>query len=129
MKGMPRRLAIAVGSLAFAGCLFDPLTNHPVSVPAWYADNTARYIRTATGSPPDTAYGWDLKVAAGMATWRECDSPDECGHIERARQADDVLAIDAAGRGRLGDGTEVDVVKLSLAPGRKYVVPAVRWVR
>jgi hypothetical protein len=125
---MPGRLAI-VGLLGLSSCLFDPLTSHPAFAPAWYADNSAGYVRTVTGSPPDTAYGWDLEVGAGTASWRECDAPDECGHIVRTRQADDVLAIDAAGRARLADGAEVEVVKLTLAPGRKYVVPAVRWVR
>jgi hypothetical protein len=48
---------------------------------------------------------------------------DICGTIERERPRQDVLAIEPVGQVTLADAGLVDVLKLTLAPGRKYVVP------
>jgi hypothetical protein len=119
---MAHCLAIIGGLLVLASCE-DPLTNHPVPTVVWDIENTKGYVRTVAGSPPDTAYGWDFKIGAGTASWCECNSADACGRVVRQRQAADLLAIDPAGSARLEDGTEVEVVRLSLTPGRKYTVP------
>jgi hypothetical protein len=119
------RLAALVALVAVVACV-DPLTTRPVSSPEFATKNIAGYAETAMGPPPDVAYAWDLDFVGDVARWRECSTADACTNVERSRPASDLLAVAPAGRAHVGDGPEVDVVKLSLAPGRKYVVPTRR---
>jgi hypothetical protein len=109
-----------------AGC-YDALTPEPKNMVRWDAKNVQAYAETARGDA-DIAYGSGFELRGEVARWRECTSPTDCTRVERQRPAGDVLAIEHIGPGQLADGTEVDVVKLSLTPGRKYVVPAVNYV-
>lgn len=87
------------------------------------AEERRRLRRDGRGLPPDVALGWDLRVAAGVARWRECESIDLCGETERERPADQLIAFERVGHASAADGREIEVVKLSLAPRAKYVVP------
>jgi len=111
---------MAAGALLFAGC-YDPLTAEPANAVTWNVNNTRGYIETAKGEP-DSTLGWGFVVEGGVARWNECTSASQCTGIERTRPARDVLAIDHVGRALAPDG-EVEVVRLSLTPQRKYVVP------
>jgi hypothetical protein len=107
---------------ATVGCV-DPLTSHPVATPVWEVRNVIAYGETAAGPSPDIALGWDLRVAGGVARWRECTAPDACSDIARERPADQLIAFERVGRRADRDGRELDVVRLSLAPRPTYVVP------
>jgi hypothetical protein len=122
-----RRLAPLVGLLAI-GCV-DPATTNVAFEPTWEVNNVKSYAQTVAGSPPDTAYGWGFVVEGDTARWHECASADTCGDVQRERPKGDVLAIERVGQAPAGDGGWVYVMRLSLAPGRKYVVPYVRPVR
>ncbi len=107
--------------LVAAGCV-DPLTTHAVSTPEWDVKNVRGYVETAIGAP-DTALGWGLTVAGDVARWHECTSIDSCGGVERDCPARDLLAVAPVGHAALPDGTPVEVMKLSLSPRPRYVVP------
>jgi hypothetical protein len=100
------------------GCFTDAKAKHGYYTPAWDMKNVSNYAETVKGGDPETAYGWDLRIAGGVARWRECASAEECGEIERERPASEVLAFE-----RVGIVHDTDVLKLSLAPRRKYIVP------
>ena len=114
---------------ALVACATDPLTPNPVVSPLWEAKNIAGYGETAMGAPPDQAFGWDLRVAGGVARWRECTEIDACSAVERERPASELLAFERVGKTSDADGHDVDVLKLSLAPEPKYVVPVRRLPR
>jgi hypothetical protein len=116
---MARVLVLAA---LLASCV-DPLTTHATSSPEWELKNVRGYAETVVGPAPDTAYGWSFAIDGDVAHWFECASPDECGGIRRERPRAEVLGIERVGHAAVGDAGAVDVVKLSLAPGRKYVVP------
>jgi len=115
------RIACVVVAVACAACV-DPLTAQPAPSPLWEVKNVAGYAETAAGLPPDQVLAWDLRVEAGVARWRDCASLEECSDVERSRPAADLIAVERVGK-RATDGGDVDVVKLSLAPKPKYVVP------
>jgi hypothetical protein len=121
VEGLVHRVATVV-LVAVAACA-DPLTNDRTTQPAWVVNNVQGYARTATGDPPDTAYASGLAVEGEVARWHECSAIDTCGETQRERPKQDVLAIETVGKASVGDGGTVDVLKLTLAPGRKYVVP------
>ena len=117
---MTRLALLAVlGAIACA----DPLTNDRTDVFTWDARNIRGYARTATGEPQDTAFGWGLAIVGDTATWHGCSAPDACGESVTSRPKQDLLAMERAGTATVGDGGVVDVLRLTLAPGRKYVVP------
>jgi hypothetical protein len=115
----PLSLFSAIALLIVAACV-DPMTTQPASIPEWDVKNVAGYAETVAGLPPDTVLAWDLRVEGGMARWRECATIDACDDVERERPASEVLGVEHVGH---ADGGLVDVVKLSLAPRPKYVVP------
>jgi hypothetical protein len=105
------------------------LTTEPKNSVRWDAQNVKAYAETARGdADPDIGYGWGFGLHGDVARWRECVRPAECAGVERERPAKEVLAIEHVGQGVLSDGTKVDVVKLSLTPRRKYVVPSNTYV-
>lgn len=112
---------VVLGASLACGCV-DPMTTNAKNTPEWTAKNVRGYGETALGPAPDVAYGWDLRVAAGVARWRECTSPEACTEIERECPAADLLSFTRAGR-IASDGGDVEVMKLSLTPRKKYVVP------
>jgi hypothetical protein len=114
--------ALAFLFFATSVACVDPLTTQPSPSPAWEVKNVAGYAETAAGLPPDVVLGWDLRVAAGVARWRECAAIDDCTDVERERPAGELIAVERVGK-RTTDGGDVDVVKLSLAAKPKYVVP------
>jgi hypothetical protein len=79
--------------------------------------------QTAAGKPTDTTFGRGLAVEGDVARWHECPAVDMCSTIERQRPRQDLIAIEHVGQVTLADAGPVDVLKLTLAPGRKYVVP------
>ncbi len=115
------RVCAAAGAAAVAGC-HEPINASPPSNVAWDVKNVDGYIQTAKGEP-DTAFAWDLRFAGGIARWRECPTTDACGNVEHEQPASEVLAVQQAGKARGPDGNEVEVVRLSLAPRRKYTTP------
>jgi hypothetical protein len=92
------------------------------ATPEWYVKNVEGYIHTVTGEPPDTVFAWNFQFEGDVARWHECPAVDSCSWIERERPNKDVLAIDVVGTAPVADGGVVEVVKLTLDPGRKYVV-------
>lgn len=121
--GSVRATCIGSTLVLLAGCV-DPLTSNARSTPAWTVENVKAFGETATGDPPDRAIAWDLRVAGGLARWRECTAVNACTETERERPADELLAVERVGRTSINDrGDEVDVVRLSLAPRRRYVIP------
>ncbi len=115
--------------LAAAIACVDPLTSNVTSTPEWDLRNTERYAQAVTGQRPDTAYGWGLAIEGDMARWRQCSGPRVCGETERLQPKVDILAIEKVGTVEAGDGGTVDVLKLTLAPRRGYVVPYVNPVK
>jgi hypothetical protein len=111
--------------LTLVACV-DPLTANATNGPEWEVKNVKGYAETAAGLPPDVVYGWGLVVEGDVVRWHECSTADTCGFIERTRPKQDVLSIEKVGQGSAGDGGMVDVLKLSLAPGRQYVTPYAR---
>jgi len=122
MKIVRPHLYMTAAASLLVGCR-DPLTTQPTDSVTWTANNVQGYVETAKGDP-DSAYAWGLVVEGGIARWRECTSASRCTGIERTRPASEVLATEHVGRAPAPDGTEVDVLRLSLTPRRKYVVPA-----
>ena len=112
----------AVLLLAVAGCV-DPLTAGATNTPEWELKNARGYAETATRSEPDVAFGWSLAIEGDAAHWFECSAPDTCGEIRRERPRGELLAVEKVGQATVGDAGVVEVMKLSLTPGRKYVVP------
>jgi hypothetical protein len=108
--------------MAVVACV-DPLTTNATNSPEWEMKNAKGYAQTVTGKPPDTAFGWGLDLEGDVARWRECSTADTCSLVQRERPKADVLAIEKVGTATVGDAGVVAVVKLTLAPGRKYVVP------
>ncbi len=106
---------------ALCACV-DPLTTQAVNSPEWDVKNVRAYADTAAGAP-DTTFAWGLTIGAGTARWRECEAIDACGAIERECPAQNVLAVAHVGQATLQDGRPIDVLKVSLAPRRKYIVP------
>jgi hypothetical protein len=104
------------------GCV-DPLTANQTNGPQWEVQNVNAYAKTVAGTPArDIVYGWGLLLEGDTARWYECSAVDACGGIERRRPKGDLLAMETVGHATV-DGGVVDVVKLTLAPGRTYVVP------
>jgi hypothetical protein len=108
--------------VAIVGCV-DPLTAGATNTPEWELKNAKGYAETVAGSAPDTAYGWSFAFDGDAAHWFECAAPNMCGEVRRERPRGEVVAVEKVGHATVGDGGVVEVVKLSLAPGRKYVVP------
>jgi hypothetical protein len=119
------RAPIPVLALVISACV-DPMTTHATSTPAWEVTNAKGYVETAAGLPPDTVLAWDLRIAGGVARWRECTTVDVCSEVERDRPAAEVLAVDHVGQAAVGDAGAVEVVKLSLSPRPKYTVPVTK---
>ena len=115
--------------LVFAAGCVDPLTGDNTLAPEWHAKNVAGYIETVRGLPPDTAFAWDLSIEGDGARWRECSAIDECGLSERQRPVQDLLGVQHAGQTTMAAGRIVDVVRLSLAPRPKWVLPLAHPVR
>ena len=102
----------------------DPLTNDMTPAPVWYTRNVIGYAQTVKGEPPDTALGWGLSFEGDTARWHECVAIDVCGSVDRERPKSDVVAVEKVGTATVvGDAATVDVLKLTLTPGRKYIVP------
>jgi hypothetical protein len=116
------RLVAVAAALALVGCA-DPLTADATCAYAWQVKNVEGYGRTVAGEPPDVVYGWGLVVEGDTATWRACAAVDACGSEERARPKEDVRAVERVGVAHVEDGGVVQVLKLTLAPGKKYIVP------
>lgn len=116
---------LAASSLALPACIDGGKDGTQVSTPAFVARNVKAYGETAVGLPPEVTYGWQVGVAGDVLTWRECPAVDRCGRGERTRAASDLIAIERVGEVEI-DGERVDVVKLSLAPRKTYIVPSVK---
>lgn len=116
------RLAASCIALAITACV-DPLTAKPVNSPEWYEKNVRGYVETAAGLPPDTALGWDLVIADNVATWRECATVEACGQRGHSRAAKDLVAVEHVGQTSV-EGSQVDVLKLSIAAAPRYLVPS-----
>jgi hypothetical protein len=117
-----QRLALLV--LTIVSSCADPLTNDTTTAPVWYTRNAIGYAHTVKGEPPDAVLGWGLVIEGDVARWHECVAVDVCSSVDRQLQKSDVLAVETIGMASVtGDGGTVDVLKLTLAPGRKYVVP------
>jgi hypothetical protein len=119
---MTLRFGLLLGIALNAGCT-ESRSGAVVSTPVWTARNVKGYVETVAGPPPETAYGWDLHVTGDVAQWRECSSAEQCGDVERERPAADLIGFARVGRIERDNGHEVDVLSLSLAPHRRYVVP------
>jgi hypothetical protein len=114
---------LALVAVLGANACADPLTNDRTDVFTAEARNIKGYVQTATGEPQDTAFGWGLAIEGDTATWHGCSAPDTCGESETSRPKQDLLAIERAGTATVGDGGVVGVFRLTLAPGRRYIVP------
>jgi hypothetical protein len=101
----------------------DPLTNDKTDVITWNTRNIEGYAQTATGEPKDTAFGWGLAIEGDTATWHDCSAVDICAESQKSRPKQDLLAVERAGTATVGDSGIVDVYRLTLAPGRRYIVP------
>jgi hypothetical protein len=121
MKASVMGTLLWLGAVACGACGAGPEVT-PVNNVVWDAKNVKAYGETAAGLPPETAFGWDLVVAGGVAKWRECASLEECGNVARSRPAKDVVGVERVGKTSTPEG-EVEVLKLSLAPRPSYVVP------
>jgi hypothetical protein len=116
------RVCLRIGLVSALGACVDPLTTQAVNAPEWDVKNVRAYADTAVGAP-DTTLAWGLTMEGGTAHWHECAAADTCGAIERECPAQNVLAIAHVGGTTLHDGTPIEVLRLSLAPRRKYIVP------
>jgi hypothetical protein len=116
------RVCLRIALVSALGACVDPLTTHAVNTPEWDIKNVRAYADTAAGAP-DTTLAWGLTIGGGTARWHECAAIDTCGAIERECPAESVLAVAHVGQATLQDGRPIEVLKLSLAPRRKYVVP------
>jgi hypothetical protein len=114
---------LALFALVGAGACADPLTNDKTDAFTWEARNIKGYAQTATGEPHDIAFGWGLAIEGDTANWYACSAADTCGKSEKSRPKQDVLAVERAGTAIVGDGGVIDVFRLTLASGRKYIVP------
>lgn len=120
VAGRRSALAVAVG---LTGCVTDPLTAKPVPTAQWTAENVRGYGETVVGRPLELGYGWDLRVVAGVARFRECTSAAACTDVERERPASDLVSIEPVGRLPF-DAGGAEVLRMRWTPGRRYVVPA-----
>jgi hypothetical protein len=108
--------------LVAVGCV-DPLTHGATNAPEWDVKNIKGYAETVAGLPPETLLAWDLRVEGGVARWRDCTAIEACRDVEHERPASELLAVEYVGHAGVGDGGEIDVLKLSFPPRPKYVVP------
>jgi hypothetical protein len=106
----------------------DPLTTQAMNTPEWDVKNVKGYAETVAGLPPEVVLARDLCIAGGVARWRQCTAIDVCDESEHERPAKDVLAIERVG-GLADEDGGGELVKLSLAPRAKYVVPIPVYVR
>ena len=118
---MVRTVTIGAFIVAMGGC-YDPLTKQPVNTVEWDARNVRGYIETIE-AVPDEALVWDLRIAGGIARWRECTSVSQCSGIEHEGPAAEILATARVGHAATAGGAIVEVLRLSLVPRRKYIVP------
>lgn len=135
----PRPTARALAALAalapVTACGFvDPGGPHgkPTPQPTWTYRNVRAYGEHVAGAPPEERFAWDLSIAGGTAQWRECEgdpatSRFRCSRVLRERPAEDLIAYEVVGEASIDDasdaGADVPVLRLELAPRRKYVVP------
>ncbi len=118
------RASLWVFAVAVASCPADPKTGHPVAAPEAVGRSFVGYGENARGFPPDVVYGWNLQVAGGVATWRECSSAEVCSEVERERPTAELLAFQAVGQAAApGDAGEVEVFKLTLKTRRRNIMP------
>jgi hypothetical protein len=123
-----RPLSLSVVAICLAACV-DPLTTQATNTPEWDAKNIKGYADTIAGLPPEIAFAWGFVFEGDVAHWHECPAIDMCGHVERERRSRDVLGVEHVGQATIADAGAVEVVKLSLAPRPKYVVPITKLAR
>lgn len=118
----PLAFVFVMFSASILACGVDGKNGEPVSSPIFHLKNTQSYAETAAGLPPDVTYGWNLRVGSDVVRWRECASVETCGHTERTRPANELIALERVGEVEI-EGEHVEVMKLSLTPRPTYVVP------